>query len=118
MKLTKRGYRIFGTLLILVGLFMLFKAATVSHFGFYRFGNVSTGGILIVLFVIALVAAFVNPNKWTKLIVLITLILLALSIILALRISFYGISLVDVLLMVIPIALGIGFIIKGHYTED
>jgi len=118
MRLTGRGFRVIGTLLVLVGLFMLFKAADVSHFGFYRFGNVSTAGILIVLFIIALVAAFLNPCRITKILVLIVLILIALSIILTLRISFWGITLVDVLLMAIPIAMGIGCIIKGHFSKD
>ena len=115
--MSKGMYRLLGVLLVLVGLFMLFKAASVSNFGFYRFGRVSTGGILIVLFVIAVVAAMIKPCKLTQYIVLAVLIMIALSIILTLNISFYGITLVDVLLMVVPIALGIGFIIRGQFIK-
>ena len=117
--MTKAGYRLIGTLLALVGLFMVFKAAHVSNFGFYRFGNtVSTGGILVVLFIIAMIAMFVKPCVLTRVLVLIVLILLLLSILLVINISFYGITLVDVLLMVIPLAMGIGFIIKGQFFTE
>lgn len=118
--MTKTGYRILGSLLVLVGLFMVFKAARVSNFGFYRIGNrVSTAGILIVLFIIAMIAMFVRPCLLTRILVLLTLVLLLLSILLVIEISFYGITLVDVMLMVVPLAIGLGFIVKGQFfTQD
>ena len=82
------------------------------------FGRVSTGGILVVLFAIALVAAFLKPKALTKALVLVVLILMVVSILLVMNISFYGITLADVLLMIIPIALGIGFLLKAQLMKE
>ena len=65
-----------------------------------------------------MIAMFVKPCVLTRVLVLIVLILLLLSILLVINISFYGITLVDVLLMVIPLAMGIGFIIKGQFFTE
>ncbi len=116
--MSKLGFRICGSLLTVIGLFMIFRSATVTDFGFYRFGRVSTGGILVVLFAIALVAAFLKPNALTKALVLVVLILMVVSILLVMNISFYGITLADVLLMIIPIALGIGFLLKAQLMKE
>ena len=53
----------FGIVLILVSLFMLFKNTYVSSFGFYSFGRVNTGAILIVLLILSVIATVVKPSE-------------------------------------------------------
>ena len=92
----------FGIILVLVSLFMLFKNTYVSSFGFYSFGRVNTGAILIVLLILAVIAAVVKPNKITKSCIGIVLGLLVLSLILGIRMGFRGMTVIDIILILVP----------------
>lgn len=109
---------IFGIILILIGLFMLFKSVYVRSFDFIRIGGLSTGSILIVLLIISIVAAIIKPNKITMALAPIVLIMLAITVLLSIRLSFRGISVLDVMLMIIPLAVGLGLVFKSMFKKE
>ena len=102
-----------GWILVIVGLFMFFKITTVSSFGFYSFRGYSTSGILLVLIILSAIALVVKNNKYTFWLFMISIILLVVSLILGTHISFIGVSLVDLLMIFVPIIFGAGLIIKS-----
>jgi len=109
--------KIIGIVLILIGLFMLFKSARVHSFGFYRFGQISTAGIVLVLLVISGVAFVVKQNIITKICLIASVAALALSLILGTQISFMYMSLLDILLILIPIVVGLGLMVKSYLDK-
>ena len=113
----KNNLRIVGIGLLLVSLFMLFKSARVYSFGFYRFGNVSTSGIILVLMILAGIALVVKPGKITKICLGVTIAMLVLSLILGTNIAFIGITVLDIILMLVPLVLGVGLIIRSYLID-
>ena len=115
----KKGFTyLFGVILILVSLFMLFKNTYVTSLRFYRLGPVDTGAILIVLLILAVIFAVVKPSRFSKILVGVILAALALSLILGMHIGFRPMSVLDVLLMVVPLAVGVGLVLKGLLTKE
>lgn len=115
----KKGFEyIFGIVLTLAGLFMLFKNAYVTSFGFFTFGRVNTGAILIVLLVLAVIFAIVRPSTWSKVLIGVLIAALVLSLILGMHIGFRYMSLSDVLLILAPLAAGIGLVLRGIFSKD
>ncbi len=108
---------LFGFILLAVGLFMLFKSAYVSSFGFWRFGRISTGGILLVLLIVSVIAMVVKPCGVTKWTVVGIVALLVVSILLGTHISFRYMSVADVVLILVPMAVGAGLVIKAMIEE-
>jgi len=106
-----------GWILVVIGLFMLFKMVRVSSFGFYRFGRVSTSAIVLVLLILSAIAVVVNKNKITMGCLIGSLALLVLSLILGTELYFAYTSLVDILLVLVPVVVGIGLIIKGSFHK-
>lgn len=114
MKENKKTFEfVFGAILFVVGLFMLFKSARVYSFGFWHWGPIDTGAICIVLLILAVIALVVRPNKVTKILTGFAFAFLALSIILGMKIGFVSMSVVDVVLIILPLAIGIGLILKA-----
>ncbi len=109
---------IFGGILILVGLFMLFKNTYVTSFGFYSFGWVNTGAILIVLLVLAVIFAVVRPSTLSKVLIGAIVAALVLSLLLGMRIGFRYMTLADVLLILAPLAAGAGLVLRGVFGRD
>lgn len=115
----KKGFEYaFGIILILVGLFMLFKNAYVTSFGFYSFGHVNTGAILIILLVLAVIFAVVRPSTWSKVLIGGLVAALALSLLLGMHIGFRYMTLSDVLLILAPLAAGVGLVLRGVFGKD
>lgn len=115
----KKGFEyMFGVILILVGLFMLFKNTYVTTFGFYSIGRVNTGGILIVLLILAVVFAVVRPSTWSRVLIGVIVAALVLSLLLGMHIGFRYMTLTDVLLILAPLALGIGLVLRGIFSGD
>lgn len=115
----KKGFEyIFGIILILVGLFMLFKNTYVTTFGFYTFGRVNTGGILIVLLVLAVIYAVVRPSTLSRVLIGVVVAALVLSLLLGMHIGFRYMTLTDVLLILVPLAAGIGLVLRGILAQD
>ena len=115
---TSRGSsQMIGIGLILVRLFMLFKSARVSSFGFYRFGNISTSGIILVLMILSGIALVVKPCMVTKIFMGLTVAMLVLSLILGTHIGFWGITVLDIILMLVPTVIGTGLLIKSFIPD-
>ena len=102
-----------GWALIVVGLVMMFKMVRISDIGFYRFGSVSTSAIILVLLILSGIAVVVNSNKFTRGALIVSVALLVLSLILGTDIYFAYTSLLNVLLVFVPIILGVGLVIKS-----
>lgn len=115
----KKGFSYtFGVILILVGLFMLFKNTYVSTFAFYTLGRVNTGAILIVLLVLAVIYAVVRPSTLSKVMIGVVLAGLVVSLLLGMRIGFHYMSLSDVLLILAPLAVGVGLVLRGLLFKE
>ena len=115
----KKGFTyLFGVILIAVSLFMLFKNTYVTSFGFYSFGRVNTGAILIVLLILAIIFAVVKPSTFSRVLIGVILAGLVLSLLLGMRIGFRPMSVLDMLLMVAPLAVGTGLVLKALFTKE
>lgn len=102
-----------GWVLVIIGLFMLFKMVRVSSFGFYRIGRMSTSAIVLVLLIISAIAVVVNKNKFTWGCFVLSLSLLVVALLLGTEFYFAYSSLTDILLVLVPVVIGAGLIIKG-----
>lgn len=102
--------------MLLVSLFMIFKNTYVSSFGFYHFGRVRTGGILIILLILSTVFAIVKPSKLSKLLVLGVVAMMVLSLILGMHLRFRPMSILDAILILAPGIIGIGLILKEIFS--
>lgn len=115
----KKGFEyIFGVILILVGLFMLFKNTYVTTFAFYSFGRVNTGAILIVLLVLAVIYAVVRPSTLSRVIIGVLVAGLVISLLLGMHIGFRYMTLSDVLLILAPLAVGVGLVLRGILSKE
>ena len=76
---------------MVIGLFMLFKMVRVTSFGFYRIGRISTSAIILVL--------------------------LVLSLILGTELHFMYVTLVDILLVLIPMIVGTAILIRCAFED-
>ena len=104
-----------GWVLVIIGLFMLFKMVRVYSFGFYRIGRMSTSAIVLVLLVLSAIAVVVKRNAITIGCLILSLILLVLSLILGTQLYFTSVSLTDVLLVFIPTIVGTGLLIRSAF---
>ena len=104
-----------GWVLIIIGLFMLFKMVRVYSFGFYRIGRMSTSAIVLVLLVLSAIAVVVKRNAITIACLILSLILLVLSLILGTQLYFTSVTLTDVLLVFIPTIVGTGILIRTAF---
>lgn len=112
--MTKRNV---GWVLVIIGLFMLFKMVRVSSFGFYRIGRVSTSAIVLVLLIISAIAVVVNKNKFTWGCFVMSLCLLVVALVLGTELYFAYSSLTDILLVFVPVVVGTGLIIKSAFEK-
>ena len=113
---TRNKFILIGSILIAFGLFMFFKSTMISSWGFYRFGPVSTGGILIGLLLLDVILLAAPSAKVCKILIPVLVGLLVLSVILGTRLHFVG-SVVDLLLSLLPAAVGVGLVLKGIFTK-
>lgn len=115
----KKGFEyIFGIILILAGLFMLFKNTYVSTFHFYTLGGINTGGILVVLLILAVIFAVVRPCTVSKVLIGVIVAALVLSLLLGMHIGFRHMSLSDVLLILAPLAAGAGLVLRAIFAKE
>ena len=109
--------KIIGWVLVVIGLFMLFKMVRVTSFGFYRIGRISTSAIILVLLVLSAIAVIVKKNKITFGCLIMSLILLVLSLILGTELHFMYVTLVDILLVLIPTIVGTAILIRCSFED-
>lgn len=102
-----------GWILIVVGLVMMFRMVRISDIRFFSFGGVSTSAIILVLLILSGIGVVVNNNKFTRGAVIASVALLVLSLILGTDIYFAYTSLLNVLLVFVPIIIGVGLVIKS-----
>ena len=112
--MTKRNV---GWVLVIIGLFMLFKMVRVSSFGFYRIGRISTSAIVLILLILSAIAVVVNKNKFTVGCLVMSLIFLVTALVLGTELYFAYSSLTDILLVFIPVVIGAGLIIKSAFER-
>jgi hypothetical protein len=112
----KENQILIGALLLGVGIFMFFKTTSVSSWGFYSIGGVSTGGILIALLLLDVILLFATRHKATKILLPILVAMLVLSVILGTRLYFGG-SVLDLFLMLVPAAAGAGLLLRAFLKK-
>ena len=101
-----------GLGLVLLSVILIFVNTTVSGWGFYRIGRVSTGGILIVLLVLAAIALFVRPSNVTVGILAVVVALIVLSLLLGLHLHLRHMGLMKLVLIIAPMVIGVGMIVR------
>lgn len=107
-----------GAALVIFGIVMFFKSVRVVSVGFYRpWSGVSTGGILIVLLLLDLIIFIATENRIAKILLPILVALLVLMLILGTHFVFVG-SLLDLLLMLVPPAVGAGLLLRVFLTKN
>ncbi|WP_026658219.1 hypothetical protein [Butyrivibrio sp. AC2005] len=106
-----------GWVLVIIGLFMLFKMVRVSSFGFYRIGRVSTSAIVLVLLIISSISVVVNKNRFTFGCFVMSLCLLVVALLLGTEFYFAYSSLTDILLVFVPVVVGAGLVIKSAFER-
>ena len=106
-----------GWVLVIIGLFMLFKMVRVSSFGFYRIGRVSTSAIVLVLLIISSISVVVNKNRFTFGCFVMSLCLLVVALLLGTEFYFAYSSLTDILLVFVPVVVGAGLVIKSAFEK-
>ena len=106
-----------GVILIVFGLIMFFKSVRIYSWGFYRLGGeVSTGGILIALILLDVIFLVATWHKAAKILLPILIGMLVLSMILGTRLAFTG-SLLDLFLMLVPTAVGVGLVLRAAFAK-
>ena len=113
--MTKRNV---GWVLVVIGLFMLFKMVRVSSFGFYRIGRISTSAIVLVLLILSAIAVVVNKNRFTVGCLVLSLCFLVAALVLGTELYFAYASLTDILLVFVPVIVGTGLIIKSAFEKN
>ncbi len=113
----KESQILLGAVLVGFGVFMFFKNTYISAWGFYHFGSVSTGGILITLILLDVILLFATRHKATKILLPILGAMLILSVILGTRLSFTG-SVLDLFLMLAPAAAGAGLLLRAFLKKE
>ena len=105
----KATYTLIGLALVAVGVVMFFKSVRVYSWGFYRLGGqLSTGGIVIALLLLDIVLYVATESKLAK----IRFPILVALLILGTHLTFVG-SLLDLLLMLVPPAVGAGLLLRA-----
>lgn len=105
-----------GGILVAVGLYMFFMNTRLVSADFYRFGPVSTGGILIVLVLVDVILLVALRHKLFRILLPILLGMIVVSVILGSRII-YGGKLLDLLLMLIPAGAGAGLLLRAAFMK-
>lgn len=102
-----------GLICTLIGIVAFLMNVNVTSWGFYRFGRMNSGGILIVLLILAVIYLVAKRNRTGIILVAIAVILILLSLILGINMYIRHISAFIMILIVGLIATGIGLIIKS-----
>ncbi len=105
-----------GIGLLLLGLFMLFQHVRVSSVPFYWWGIPVGQHMGYLLFPLMLGIGWIVYNSksvWGWLITVVSLFLLVFTIISGLSLSFYPVTMIDLLIMLLPFSIGAAFVIKG-----
>lgn len=106
-----------GAILIGFGLVMFFMNTRLISVDFYRFGRVSTGGILIALLLLDVILLVAVRHKIFKILLPVLLGMIVLSVVLGSRMVFSG-KVIDLLLMLVPAAAGAGLLLRAVFMKE
>jgi len=106
-----------GLALMAGSIYFLLNSITVSSIHFYRFGQFSSGPILIFLFVIFLVWAIAKGGKLPWFLVFLDILCLIGSAIMGTRLYLKQMNLFTLLLMVAMFAVGLGLFLKNIRSD-
>lgn len=109
--------KLFGWVLVIIGLFMLFKMVRVSSVEFYSFGRLNTSAIVLTLLILSAIAVVVKMNKFTVGCLVLSLVLLVVSLIMGTKLYFAYVTLTDILLVIVPVVLGTGLILQSVFHK-
>ncbi len=107
-----------GIGLCLLTAVLFFMNVRVGRFHFMHIGRVNTGGVIIILMLIALVAMFLKVNVFTKGFFTLTVFALIIDVLISINVYLTNMSLSNLLLMMLPGCLGIALIIKNIFRRD
>lgn len=102
-----------GVLLCFISAVMLLSSMRVTNFSFYCFGHVSTGGVFLVLFVLALIWVIVRASVPSFIAMALVVIGAFVSLLLGTQFRFVHVSALSMVLMVGLAAVGAGLIVKS-----
>ncbi len=107
-----------GALLCFVAAVMLLSSLRVTNFAFYRFGSVSSGGVFLVLFVLAVVWIVVRPGKLAFAAMALVAVGAFVSLLLGTKFYFVHLSALSLLAMAALAAAGAGLMLKSFFSRD
>ncbi len=110
----KTTANIIGVILLGAGLAILFKNAHVYSWGFYSMGRINTGPICLILLTISVLAYASTRSREALAGITVSLALLLLSLILGMHITFWRLSLLDVILILGMIGAGAGILVRTN----
>lgn len=106
-----------GLILLIIGGVVFLQNVVVNSFSLlYRINNVSVGGILLVLIMVAFVAMLVKPNVATKSILSVLVLVFFVCLIISLNIRVARISGLELVLILGTICVGIALMIRALMT--
>lgn len=108
---------IIGAVLIAVSLFMLFKNTYISSWGFHRIGGMNTGAILFILLIVSIMAYVASPSREKMYLIIGILALIVLSLVSGIHFVLRYMSLLDALLIFVPLAAGIGLLLPALFRN-
>lgn len=114
----ENAYMTIGILLCIASLIAFARNIRVAGWSFYHMGNINVGGILTVLLIGTVIWLMVKPSKAAKITLMVISVLFIISIILGVRTYLTGMTFFKFLAMVLSLAAGIGFIIKGKMEKS
>ncbi len=105
-----------GIGLVMLGLFLLFNHVKVTsgYASLWGFSSAGSIGYLMLPFLVGIGWIFYNSRSvWGWLISAVSLIMIVFSIISGLRIWFAPVSMIDLIIMLVPLAIGAAYVLKG-----
>ena len=114
--MTRTEKLVTGFILVAVGLFMFAKETSIYTTGYLsRFSTVPA--ILLVLFVASIVLYIILKRRFVIYVIIAELAGLFVALLLGVRMSFYG-SLLSLILIIVPISVGAGFLASGFLKKS
>ena len=107
-----------GVLLCFIAAVMLLSSMRVTNFAFYRFGHISTGGVFLVLFVLALAWIIVRADTPSFIAMGLVVVGAFVSLLLGTRFYFVHLSALSMVAMVGLAAVGAGLMVKSLFDRD
>lgn len=109
------GNFLLGILLLGVGIVVFLMKVTVTGIGFYRFGQFSTGPLLLILLALLFVAYFITAKKFCLWLMLLDIGALIVSMVMGTRLYLQTMSALDLGILLGILAAGLGLTLRGIF---